>query len=41
MRPEMVGEVAHSGLTAAGVMRHPSWRSLRPDKAVSDVTRET
>ena len=41
IRPELVGEVAHGGVTTAGVMRHPSWRGLRPDKAVAEVVRET
>ncbi len=40
VRPELVGEVAHGGVTAAGVMRHPSWRGLRPDKAVTEVVAE-
>jgi len=27
--------------TGDGVMRHPSWRGLRPDKSPDDVVRET
>jgi bifunctional non-homologous end joining protein LigD len=31
--PRLVGEVAFSGWTTEGRLRHPSWRGLRPDKA--------
>lgn len=31
-RPKLVGEVAFTGWTADGRLRHPSWRGLRPDK---------
>ena len=31
--PSLVGEVVHSGLTAEGRLRHPSWRGLRLDKS--------
>ena len=30
--PRLVGEVAFSGWTTEGRLRHPSWRGLRPDK---------
>lgn len=39
-RPELVGEVAYSGWTSDGRLRHPSWRGLRPDKRPADVVRE-
>jgi bifunctional non-homologous end joining protein LigD len=35
--PTLVGEVAFGEWTADGVLRHPSWRGLRPDKAPEDV----
>jgi bifunctional non-homologous end joining protein LigD len=38
--PRLVGEVAFTEWTADGRLRHPSWRGLRPDKAVADVVRE-
>ena len=31
--PKLVGEVAYSGWTTEGRLRHPSWRGLRPDKS--------
>jgi bifunctional non-homologous end joining protein LigD len=37
VRPEIVGEVVHTGLTPAGMLRTPSWRGLRPDKAPRQV----
>jgi len=39
--PELVGEVQFAEWTGDGVMRHPSWRGLRPDKSPDDVVRET
>jgi len=39
--PELVGEVQFAEWTGDGVMRHPSWRGLRPDKSPADVVRET
>jgi len=33
--PTLVGEVAFSGWTADGRLRHPSWRGLRPDKSTA------
>jgi bifunctional non-homologous end joining protein LigD len=38
--PRIVGEVAFTEWTSDGRLRHPSWRGLRPDKAVADVVRE-
>jgi bifunctional non-homologous end joining protein LigD len=37
VRPELVGEVAYAERTRDGRLRAPSWRGLRPDKAVQDV----
>jgi bifunctional non-homologous end joining protein LigD len=39
-RPVLVGEVAYGEWTAAGRLRHPTWRGLRPDKAPDDVVVE-
>jgi len=39
--PKLVGEVVFSEWTSDGRLRHPSWRGLRPDKAASDVVRES
>jgi len=38
--PELAGEVAFTEWTADNLMRHPSWRGLRPDKEPRDVHRE-
>lgn len=38
--PELVGEVAFSGWTGSGRMRHPVWRGWRPDKSPEDVVME-
>ncbi len=38
--PMLVGEVAFSERTTDGLLRHPAWRGLRPDKAVKDVRPE-
>jgi bifunctional non-homologous end joining protein LigD len=40
VRPELVGEVEFSEWTAAGRLRQPAWRGLRPDKAPNDVVVE-
>jgi len=40
VRPELVGEVEFSEWTAAGRLRQPAWRGLRPDKAPGDVAVE-
>jgi bifunctional non-homologous end joining protein LigD len=41
VRPELVGEVAYTERTADGMLRHPSWRGLRTDKAPGDVRDES
>ncbi|HEX5494941.1 MAG TPA: non-homologous end-joining DNA ligase [Mycobacteriales bacterium] len=38
VRPHLVGEVRFTEWTRDGVLRHPSWRGLRPDKSPGDVT---
>jgi bifunctional non-homologous end joining protein LigD len=38
--PKLVGEVQFGEWTGDGVMRHPSWRGLRPDKSPSEVVLE-
>ena len=38
--PVLVGEVAFSERTSQGRLRHPTWRGLRVDKPVEDVTPE-
>jgi ATP-dependent DNA ligase len=38
--PELVGEVAFTEWTDDNLMRHPSWRGLRPDKEPREVHRE-
>jgi bifunctional non-homologous end joining protein LigD len=40
VEPELVGEVAFSEWTPDGILRHPSWRGLRPDKKPEEVRRE-
>jgi bifunctional non-homologous end joining protein LigD len=40
VRPRLVGEVHYAEWTAAGNLRHPSWRGLRPDKSPEDVVME-
>ena len=40
VRPELVGEVEFSEWTAAGRLRQPAWRGLRPDKAPDEVVVE-
>ncbi|MET0736247.1 MAG: ATP-dependent DNA ligase [Microbacterium sp.] len=40
VRPEIVGEVEFAEFTPDGILRHPRWRGLRPDKAPEDVVRE-
>jgi bifunctional non-homologous end joining protein LigD len=37
LQPSVVGEVAFGEWTADGLLRHPSWRGLRPDKSAADV----
>jgi len=38
--PTLVGEVAYTERTADGLLRHPAWRGLRPDKSAADVRPE-
>lgn len=38
--PVLVGEVAYAERTSDDMLRHPSWRGLRPDKTPGDVRRE-
>ncbi len=38
--PKLVGEVAFTEWTSDGLLRHPSWRGLRPDKSPSEVRPE-
>jgi bifunctional non-homologous end joining protein LigD len=41
LRPELVGEVEFGEFTPGGILRHPRWRGLRPDKSPADVVRES
>lgn len=41
VEPQIVGEVAFGEWTKAGILRHPAWRGLRPDKSPDDVVRES
>jgi bifunctional non-homologous end joining protein LigD len=40
VRPELVGEVEFGEFTPTGILRHPRWRGLRPDKSPTEVARE-
>lgn len=40
VEPVLVGEVSFGEVTAAGILRHPSWRGLRPDKTPAEVVDE-
>jgi bifunctional non-homologous end joining protein LigD len=40
VRPEFVGEVEFAEWTPTNRLRQPSWRGLRPDKAVADINPE-
>ncbi|KAF2412540.1 ATP-dependent DNA ligase [Microbacterium sp. B35-04] len=40
VRPELVGEVEYGEFTPGGILRHPRWRGLRPDKQPEEVRRE-
>ncbi|MBH0779506.1 non-homologous end-joining DNA ligase [Nocardia sp. NEAU-351] len=40
VEPRLVGEVAFSEWTRDGILRHPTWRGLRPDKTPAQVVRE-
>ncbi|GAA0996704.1 ATP-dependent DNA ligase [Subtercola frigoramans] len=41
LKPELVGEVEFVEWTAAGILRQPTWRGWRPDKAPHSVVRES
>jgi bifunctional non-homologous end joining protein LigD len=41
LKPELVCEVSYTEITEDGIMRHPSFESLRIDKNPEDVTEET
>jgi bifunctional non-homologous end joining protein LigD len=41
VEPRLVGEVVFGEWTKAGILRHPAWRGLRPDKSPSEVVRES
>ena len=38
VEPCLVGEVAYATWAADGLLRHPSWRGLRPDKTPDQIT---
>lgn len=40
VEPTLVGEVEYGEFTPGGILRHPRWRGLRPDKSPRDVRRE-
>jgi bifunctional non-homologous end joining protein LigD len=40
VQPRLVGEVAYGQWTGDRILRHSSWRGLRPDKQPSDVREE-
>jgi bifunctional non-homologous end joining protein LigD len=40
VEPRLVAQVAFTGWTEEGVLRHPSFKGLREDKPASEVTRE-
>ncbi|MFH8250329.1 ATP-dependent DNA ligase [Microbacterium sp. B2969] len=41
VRPELVAEVEFGEFTPSGILRHPRWRGLRPDKSPGEVARES
>lgn len=41
VRPELVAEVEFGEFTPGGILRHPRWRGLRPDKSPDEVVRES
>ena len=41
VRPELVAEIAFTGWTSDGLLRHPSFKGLREDKPAKKVKRET
>ncbi|MGH8420790.1 MAG: non-homologous end-joining DNA ligase [Pseudomonas fluorescens] len=40
VQPALVGEVRYGEWTSEGILRHPAWRGLRPDKRPSDIAIE-
>ncbi|MFE5410497.1 ATP-dependent DNA ligase [Microbacterium sp. NPDC056569] len=40
VKPELVAEVEYGEFTPGGILRHPRWRGLRPDKSPAEVRRE-
>ena len=40
VEPSLVGEVEYGEFTPGGILRHPRWRGLRPDKRPDEVRRE-
>jgi bifunctional non-homologous end joining protein LigD len=41
VEPSLVGEVAFTGWTSDGLLRHPSFHGLREDKSPGEIIRET
>lgn len=41
VRPVLVGEVEYGEFTPGGILRHPRWRGMRPDKSPDEVRRES
>jgi bifunctional non-homologous end joining protein LigD len=41
VKPELVAEIDSRGFTADQILRHPSFKGLREDKAAREVVRET
>ncbi|MEJ1088337.1 ATP-dependent DNA ligase [Microbacterium sp. Mu-80] len=41
VRAELVGEVEFANWSPGGILRHSRWRGLRPDKAPSEIVRES
>jgi bifunctional non-homologous end joining protein LigD len=41
VKPELVCEVRYAGWTRDGILRHPAYRTLRPDLTPADCARET
>jgi bifunctional non-homologous end joining protein LigD len=40
VQPLLVGEVAYGEWTGDGILRHPSWRGLRPDKDPAELNQD-